>query len=238
MLVSAIILWPLVWPGCAVRVREQTYLFLLEPAEKVQFQFPTSRRADHHTISTKFTKISSSSPPAKKARTIDCLELVQKESNSSHNRRERAYLSGHAKGLDEGKKSAALDCAVLRATNEALHLRLGQLLEQSNGCATGQLIATETAANLVLENQQLKNKVASLEHIITSHEDELANTKQISEEQARELAATKQNIEDQARELAALRDSRAQFLGLHCHTSSAQRHSGSVYIKRTNLPPN
>jgi chromosome segregation ATPase len=215
-------------------------LFLLEPAEKVQFQFPTSRRADHHTFSTKFTKISSSSPPAKKAKTVetDGLKLVQKESNSSHNRRERAYLSGHAKGLDEGKKSAALDCAVLRATNEALHLRLGQLLEQSNGCATGQLIATETAANLVLENQQLKNKVASLEHIITSHEDELANTKQISEEQARELAATKQNIEDQARELAALRDSRAQFLGLHCHTSSAQRHSGSVYIKRTNLPPN
>ena len=237
MLVSAIILWPLVWPGCAVRVREQTYLFLLEPAEKVQFQFPTSRRADHHTISTKFTKISSSSPPAKKARTIDCLELVQKESNSSHNRRERAYLSGHAKGLDEGKKSAALDCAVLRATNEALHLRLGQLLEQSNGCATGQLIATETAANLVLENQQLKNKVASLEHIITSHEDDLAKTKQISEEQARELAATKQIVEDQAREFATLRDSSARFLGVHCHTASAQRHSGSVYIKRKNLQP-
>ena len=35
MLVSAITLKPLVWLGCAARVREQTYLFLLEPAEKV-----------------------------------------------------------------------------------------------------------------------------------------------------------------------------------------------------------
>jgi hypothetical protein len=171
VLVSAIILWPLVWPGCAVRVREQTYLFLLEPAEKARFQFPTSRRADHHTISNKLTKISSSSPPTKKAKTIetDCLKLVQKESNStrysSHNRRERAYLSGHAKGLDEGKQSEALECAVLRATNEALHLRLGQLLEQYNGSATGQLMATETAANLVLENQQLKNKVVALSEL-------------------------------------------------------------------------
>jgi hypothetical protein len=31
-LVSAITLWPLVWRGCEVRVREQTYLLLLEPA--------------------------------------------------------------------------------------------------------------------------------------------------------------------------------------------------------------
>ena len=35
MLVSAITLRPLVWLGCAAKVREQTYLFLLEPAEKV-----------------------------------------------------------------------------------------------------------------------------------------------------------------------------------------------------------
>ena len=79
---------------------------------------------------------------------------------------------------------------------------------------------------MVLENQQLKNKVASLEHIITSHEDDLAKTKQISEEQARELAATKQIVEDQAREFATLRDSSAQFLGVHRPTASAQHHSG------------
>jgi hypothetical protein len=40
-LVSAITLWPLVWCGCAARVREQTHLFLLEPAEKVNSNFKT-----------------------------------------------------------------------------------------------------------------------------------------------------------------------------------------------------
>ena len=39
--VSAITLRPLVWSGCAARVREQTYLFLLEPAEKVNSNFKT-----------------------------------------------------------------------------------------------------------------------------------------------------------------------------------------------------
>jgi hypothetical protein len=35
--VSAITLRPLVWSRCAARAREQTYLFLLESAVKVQF---------------------------------------------------------------------------------------------------------------------------------------------------------------------------------------------------------
>ena len=96
-----------------------------------------------------------------------------------------------------------------------------------------------------------KRKVASLELIITSHVEELANTKRIGEDlqeqlaatkrivddQAKELAATKRIVEDQAREFATLRDSSARFLGAHCYTASAQRHSGSVYIKRKNLQP-
>jgi hypothetical protein len=37
-------------------------------------------------------------------------------------------------------------------------------LEQPNGVATGQLIATQTASELVVENRKLKNKIEALEH--------------------------------------------------------------------------
>ena len=146
------------------------------------------------------------------------------------------YHTGFAKGLEEGKESAALEITVLKASNEASHQRIGQLLEQSNGSATRQLIATETAAIFVVENQQLKNKVASLELIITSHVEELANTKRIGEDLQEQLAATKRIVEDQARELATLRASSAQLLGIHRPTSSVQRHSGSPYLKKPNQP--
>ena len=178
------------------------------------------------------------------------MEIVLDDSKNSNNRRQRLYHTGFAKGLEEGKESAALEIAVLKASNEASHQRIGQLLEQSNGSATRQLIATETAAIFVVENQQLKNKVASLELIITSHVEELANTKRIGEDlqeqlaatkrivddQAKELAATKRIVEDQARELAKLRASSAQLLGIHRPTSSVQRHSGSPYLKKPNQP--
>ena len=98
-----------------------------------------------------------------------------------------------------------------------------------------------------MENQQLKNKVASLELINTSHVDELANTKrfgeeqlaaskQVVEDQAKELAATKRIVEDQARELATLRASSAQLLGIYSPTASAQRHGGSSYLRRPEQP--
>jgi tRNA U34 5-methylaminomethyl-2-thiouridine-forming methyltransferase MnmC len=157
------------------------------------------------------------------------------------------YDTGFANGLKEGKESAVHECSVLKATNEALHQRICQLLEQSAGSATGHLIAAETAASFVVENQQLKNKVASLELINTSHVDELANTKRFGEEQlaatkrvvedqAKELAATKRIVEDQARELATLRASSAQLLGIYSPASSAQRHGGSSYLRRPEQP--
>jgi hypothetical protein len=47
------------------------------------------------------------------------------------------------KGIEEGKQSSAREIAARKATNEALHKRIGEILEQSNGNATGQLVATE-----------------------------------------------------------------------------------------------
>ena len=143
--------------------------------------------------------------------------------------KEEGIKIGHAQGLsqgiEEGKKSAALECAVLKSTNEALQQRVCNLLEQFTGSATGQLIATETATNYLVENQQLKNKVASLELTTTAQADELATTKRI--------------IEEQARELATLRNSSAELLGVHrSTTTSALRPSGSHYLSRPKLQPN
>jgi hypothetical protein len=77
------------------------------------------------------------------------------------------------KGIEEGKESAAREIAVLKATNEALHKRIGEILEQSNGNATGQLVATETATKYLVENTQLRNLVAAQER-------ELGTLKQIN----------------------------------------------------------
>ena len=98
--------------------------------------------------------------------------------------RKIGHAQGLSQGIEEGKKSAALECAVLKSTNEALQQRVCNLLEQFTGSATGQLIATETATNYLVENQQLKNKVASLELTTTAQTDELVNTKRIVEEQS------------------------------------------------------
>ena len=93
--------------------------------------------------------------------------------------------------------------------------------KQSNGSTTGQLIATQTATNFLVENQQLKNKVASLELTITAQTDELAATKRI--------------VEEQAKELSTLRNSSAQLLGVHRTTASTLRPNGSPYLSRPNL---
>jgi hypothetical protein len=55
--------------------------------------------------------------------------------------------------IEEGKESAACEVAALKFTNEALHKRVGEILEQSNGNATGQLVATETATKYLVETR-------------------------------------------------------------------------------------
>jgi flagellar biosynthesis/type III secretory pathway protein FliH len=81
--------------------------------------------------------------------------IVQKGKNTSKERRERIFANGKAaeegrklgiaqglsEGTEEGKESAAREIAALKATIEALHKRIGEILEQSNGNATRQLVA-------------------------------------------------------------------------------------------------
>ena len=163
--------------------------------------------------------------------------IVQKEKHTSKERRERIFANGKAAGIEEGtklgiaqgltkgKESAAREIAALKATNEALHKRIGELLEQSNGNATGQLVATETATKYLVENTQLRNLVAA---------------------QERELGTLKQINEAQEKELAVLRISSAQFLGQSGHlpvlgsvrssSASAPRPGSSPYIRRPPQP--
>jgi len=164
--------------------------------------------------------------------------IVQKEKNTSKERRERIFANGKAAGIEEGtklgiaqgltkgKESAAREIAALKATNEALHKRIGELLEQSNGNATGQLVATETATKYLVENTQLRNLVAA---------------------QERELGTLMKQInEAQEKELAVLLISSAQFLGQSGHlpvlgsvrssSASAPRPGSSPYIRRPPQP--
>jgi hypothetical protein len=138
----------------------------------------------------------------------DCLEIIQVEARSSKGRRDRLFAAGYAKGfegkesgcaatcaldlakgLEKGKESAscanATQIASLKATNEALHKQLRDILEQSNGVATGQLIATQTASELVVVNRKQNNKIEALEHTVTAQTVELGTLKQLNEEQKR-----------------------------------------------------
>ncbi len=135
----------------------------------------------------------------------DGLEIIQDEARSSKGRIDRIFAAGYAKefeegkesgcaldlaeGLEKGKESAACanatQLASLKATNEALHKQLCGILEQSNGVATGQLIATQTASELVVENRKLNNKIEALEHTVAAQTVELAILKQLNEEQKR-----------------------------------------------------
>jgi hypothetical protein len=95
-------------------------------------------------------------------------------------------------GVD--KESAAREIAALKATNEALHKRIGEIFEQSNCNAAGQPVTTETATKYLVANTQLRNLVAA---------------------QERELGALKQISKAQEKELTLLRISSAQFLGIY-----------------------
>ena len=104
---------------------------------------------------------------------LDSLEQVQKK--GSHDRRKNTYDTGYANGVKEGKKLADTN---LQTTNDALQKRLGELLCEVNTTATNQFIATQTAATLVIENQQLKNLVADRERIIKEQADELTSLRE------------------------------------------------------------
>ena len=128
------------------------------------------------------------------------MEIIQEEARSSKGRRERIFAAGYAKGFEEGQDSGcalgladglekgkesatcanATQIASLKATNEALHKQLCDILEQSNGVATGQLIATQTASELVVENRKQNNKIEALEHYVADLTVELATLKQLN----------------------------------------------------------
>jgi flagellar biosynthesis/type III secretory pathway protein FliH len=96
----------------------------------------------------------------KKNNSDDCLEIIQAEAHTSKGGKDSIYAAGRAKGFEEGSKSGralgfaeglergrksaarvdATEITSLRAANEALSNRLCDILEHSNGVATGQLI--------------------------------------------------------------------------------------------------
>ncbi len=94
---------------------------------------------------------------------------------------------GLKEGLKRGKELVERENASLRATNEALHQRLCDTLEQSNGVASENLIATHTAAQFAVEIQQYINQVEFLERTVADQKVELETLKQLSREQATEL---------------------------------------------------
>ena len=158
----------------------------------------------------------------------DCLETIQKEARSSKGRREHIFAAGHAAGFEEGKESNATQIASLKATNEALHKQLCDILEQSNGVATGQLIATQTASELVIENRKQNNKIEALEQSVVDLTVELATLKQLNEEQKRLNG-------EQEKELIVLRRASSSYFGIASSardSASASRPASSVYIKR------
>jgi hypothetical protein len=134
----------------------------------------------HSFISKISSDITASGGAAKKPKTnnsADCLERIQAEGHNSKARGDRIFAAGYAKGfaggkesgcvlglaerIDKGRLSAAhanaLEIVSLKATNEAVHKQLCNILEQSNGVATGQFFATQTASDLVVENRKLPN---------------------------------------------------------------------------------
>ncbi len=139
---------------------------------------------------------------------------------------------GFAEGLERGRESAArahsTEIASLKATNEALSKQLCNILEHSNGVATGQLIAIQTASELVVENRKLNNKIEALERAVVTVDQtvELTTLKQLNEEQ-------KLLNGEQAKQLIALRNARATYLGTASSaTVSVTRPGSSVYLRR------
>jgi flagellar biosynthesis/type III secretory pathway protein FliH len=175
----------------------------------------------------------------------DCLEIIQEEARSSKGRRDHIFAAGYAKGFEEGKESGcalglaeglekgkesaacanATQIASLKATNEALHKQPCDILKQSNGVATGQLIATQPASELVVENRKQNNKIEALEQSVADLTVKLATLKQLNEEQKRLNG-------EQEKELTVLLRASSNYLGLASTAASVSRPGSSVYIKR------
>ena len=151
--------------SCSSRWRKLSLLLANRVSQKV------------HTLSAKIsspqkskrakTAVEPDCPPDKPEKG-DCLAQGQKI--GSHDRRKKAYAAGFAKGLEEGKKLVDTN---LKATNDTLQKRIVEVLGETNTTATNQLIATQTAATLIVENQQLKNLLAARDKTITEQEAEL-----------------------------------------------------------------
>jgi flagellar biosynthesis/type III secretory pathway protein FliH len=148
---------PLVWRGCEATAHGQIYMHLLEQAKRTQSNTLLSR------YSASFPKILQLLPgrdhshQPKGGKTEDALQIVQAEGKSKV-RRERLFAAGKTKGLAEGtelgralgfaegiergKELLKVENASLRTSNEDLHGRLCDTLEQFNGIATENLLAT------------------------------------------------------------------------------------------------
>ena len=149
------------------------------------------------------------------------MEIIQNEEKSSGNRRRTVFAKGKAEGIKEAESKAAAEIAALQAanatlqqTNADLHTRLVHLCEQASGAATGQLLATQAAADFVVETQQLKNKVASLESSAGQSQLTIAA-------QAAELESLRQTNRDHARQIAAL-------LGVGVNASDQRPRASSI----------
>jgi hypothetical protein len=90
-------------------------------------------------------------------------------------------------GLKIEKELVEREHASLRATNETLHKRLCDTLEQSNGVATENLIATQTAAQFAVEIKQYRNQVEFLERTVADQKVELKTLRKLAREKATEL---------------------------------------------------
>jgi hypothetical protein len=142
---------------------------------------------------------------------------------------------GLAEGFEKGKKSAACanapQISSLKATNEDLHKQLGYILEQLNGVAMGQLIATQTASESVVENRKLGNKIEAMEHNVADQIVELATLKQLNEEHKRLNG-------EHEKGLIVLRRASSKYLGIASTarvstvSTSVQRPAYSVYLQR------
>ncbi len=124
-----------------MRVREQKYLLLLEARAGGEEVLREKRH-----INTSYSI------------------FLQKFIRKFQKRAQKLGIAqGLTQGIEEGKESAAREIIALKATNEALHKQTGEILEQSNGNATGQLVTNETATKYLVGNRQLRNLVAAQE---------------------------------------------------------------------------
>ena len=83
------------------------------------------------------------------------MSVIRSEDSKSHNRRQTIFDAGKAKGIEEAEEKAALEIAVLNASNDALHKCVCQcaLVEQAACFATGELFATQASARLFFSGE-------------------------------------------------------------------------------------